>query len=126
MAKSLLLLLVEFCIHHILGNCAHPCLLTPPPRAVSRRIEFPLAPAAVEALCGAVGGAEESEASSRFPEMSWPPPVLSLVLKETDVSGSLVGVDSRLVAALDLKFLILSLARIVALKAAPAPVYRTL
>ena len=120
-------LLLEFCIHHILENCAHPCLFMPPPRAVSRRIEFPLAPAAVEALSGAVGGAEESEASSRFPEMSWPPPpVLSLVLKETDVSGSLVGVDSRLVAALDLKFLILSLARIVALKAAPAPVYRTL
>ena len=120
-------LLLEFCIHHILENCAHPCLLTPPPRAVSLKMEFPLAPAAVEALSGAVGGAEESEASSRFPEMSWPPPpVLSLVLKETDVSGSLVGVDSRLVAALDLKFLILSLARIVALKAAPAPVYRTL
>ena len=90
-------------------------------------MEFPLAPAAVEALSGAVGGAEESEASSRFPEMSaLQPPALSLVLKETEVSGSLVGVDSRLVAALDLKFLILSLARIVALKAAPAPVYRTL
>ena len=121
-------LLLEFGIHHILENCAHPCLLTPPPRAVSLKMEFPLAPAAVEALSGAVGGAEESEASSRFPEMSaLQPPALSLVLKETEVSGSLVGVDSRLVpAALDLKFLILSLARIVALKAAPAPVYRTL